>query len=846
MKSISLRPALLAAAVSLVVAGQPVMAQSTAPATSAAVSAVHSFNIPAGSLENSLSQIARQSGVTIAADSSLVRGKQAGAISGNFSAAEAASRALSGTGLTLSTTSSGALSVQPATGAVILPAVNISAATVAEATEGSGSYSVGASGGATRLALSVRETPQSVSVVTRQRLDDMGTKNINDVMSQITGVYVTENDTERTSFVSRGYAIDNYRVDGMSSSRGDGFVSMNYDMAIYDNLTVLRGASGMLSGTGDPGGAVSLKRKRPGKELAGYVSATAGRWDYGRVEVDVGSPIAFDGKLRGRTVLVRQKSESFRDYYKTDKDVVYGILEADLTDSTLFTLGYDYQKPDTSGVTWGTVLYYTADGELANLPRSTSYTTPWSRWPIQQEQWFAQLDQKLGDKWNVKLAYTDTELSGDGKVFYGGGGFLKSDGTGLSAWTMHSIVDSQTDVFEIAVDGSFELFNREHTLVFGYEQMDTNRYSPQILTEDLSAAYYTIEDWRNWTGNRDPFNSEKGDFNVSDFLQKNSGAYLTARFSVLDPLTVIVGARLTNWETRTRNYEQDTGAFRNSTGYKVEDELTPYVGVVYDINSVFSVYASYADLFQPQNRRDVNNEILDPIVGDNLEVGVKAEIFDGKLTASAAWFEGEKSNLAEIDDTLDLLAGSFDSANPPAGFTSAGRFMLPGGDTPYKSTGKGTQVSGYELDIQGQITDNWNFSAGYSNTLVENAAGVRLQTNRPRELVRLFTTYRLPENLNKITVGGGLTWQGGLFTNFNKPTGSFNANGNPVTSPTRVDQGSFALINLMARYQVTDNFSAALNINNLTDKHYYRNIGFYQGVHWGEPRNIQLTAKYSF
>lgn len=846
MKSISLRPALLAAAVSLVVAGQPVMAQSTAPATSAAVSAVHSFNVPAGPLENSLSQIARQSGVTIAADSSLVRGKQAGAVSGSFSAAEAVTRALSGTGLTLSTTSRGALSVQPATGAAILPSVNISASNIAEATEGSGSYGVGATARATRLPLSIRETPQSITVLTRQRLDDMGTRSINEVMSQVTGVYTFENDTERTSFVSRGYNIDNYRVDGMTAVRSNGYVSVNYDMALYDNVTVLRGASGMLSGTGDPGGVISLTRKRAGKELAGAVSVTAGRWDYGRIEVDVGAPLGFDGKLRGRTILVRQKSESFRDFYETDKDVVYGILEADLTDSTILSFGYDYQKPDTSGVTWGAVPYYTADGDLANLPRSTSFTTPWSRWPVQQEQWFVNLDQKLGEKWNLKVGYVDTQLSGDGKVYYGGSGYPKADGTGINAWTMHSIVDGEAQAFEFSVDGHFDLFGREHNIVFGFEQSETNSYAPDTVIPDLTADYIAIDDWRNWKGDRDPFDSIMSGFNSSDSLEKNSGAYVTARFSILDPLTIITGARLTNWETRSRTYNTTNGALTNQSGYKVKDEITPYVGVVYDINSMFSLYASYADVFKPQNQRDLNNEILDPILGDNLEVGVKADFFDGKLTSSLAWFEGEKSNLAEIDDTLDLLVGSFDPLNPPSGFTNAGRFLLPGGGTPYKSTGKGTQVSGYELDVQGQITDNWNLSAGYSNTLVENKDGLRLQTNRPRELVRLFTTYRLPDNLNKITVGGGLTWQGGLFTNFNKPTGSFNANGNPVTSPTRVDQGSFALINLMARYQVTDNFSAALNINNVTDKHYYRNIGFYSGVHWGEPRNIQLTAKYSF
>ncbi len=119
----------------------------------------------------------------------------------------------------------------------------------------------------------------------------------------------------------------------------------------------------------------------------------------------------------------------------------------------------------------------------------------------------------------------------------------------------------------------------------------------------------------------------------------------------------MAGARYGSWETRSWAYGYDANGNRNRTtrtGYRPDDMLTPYAGLVFDFNSIFSGYVSYTDIFKPQNYRDRNGNYLEPVVGNMYEAGVKAEFFGALLNASAAVFEGKQDNVAEIDDSVPV------------------------------------------------------------------------------------------------------------------------------------------------------------------------------------------------
>ncbi|WP_411850500.1 TonB-dependent siderophore receptor [Stenotrophomonas sp. LGBM10] len=687
------------------------------------------------------------------------------------------------------------------------------------------SYTVKQARTATRLDLSLRHTPQSVTVVTRQRLDDMGLFALSDVMGQVTGVHVAVTDSERINYVSRGYNITNFQVDGMLNTFG-GYIKTNTDSVIYERIEVVRGATGLTTGAGDPSGTINMVRKRPTDTVAMSANLTLGRWGNQRMEVDLGGPIALDGRVRARVVAAKQQSDSFRDVYHLDKDVFYAIVQADLTDTTLLEAGYEYQSPETTGVTWGVVPYWGVDGQPANLPRSTNLSARWSSWPIVEKSAFARIEQQLGDGWSIKGSYTRSKRETEGNVWYGAAGYPRPDGSGVVAYIGAFGERGDMQVFDLNAGGPFQLFGREHELVVGLGQSVRKGEVPDASDIDYPTGYDTVPDWRHWTGDVAPLDVTRYHWLQSQDELKQRAAYIATRLQLADPLMAVLGARYGSWETRSWTYDHDsagtlTGARRG--GYKPDDSLTPYAGLIYDFGGDFSAYVSYTDIFQPQNYRDKNNSYLEPVVGDMWEAGVKGEFFGGRLNTSAAVFKGLKDNVAEVDDSV------------PEG-------SLPDGSTAYRSTGKGNKVKGWELEAQGNLTEHWSLSAGYAHTTIRNQQGVRQNTSTPVNTFRLNTSWRPGGVWNALSLGGGVTWQSEIWRMTNRPAADYLTSGKTYKSP--ITQDAFFLVSAFAGYQFNENFSAQLNINNLLDKKYYSNVGFYDGIYWGEPRNVRLTLRW--
>jgi len=688
------------------------------------------------------------------------------------------------------------------------------------------SYTVKNARTATRLDLSLRETPQSVTVITRQRLDDMGLFSLSDVMGQVTGVHVAVTDSERINYVSRGYNITSFQIDGMLNTFG-GSIKTNTDPVIYERIEVIRGATGLTTGAGDPSGTISMVRKRPTDTLRMGANLTLGRWGNRRLEADLGGPVTWDGRIRARMVAAKQQSDSFRDVYQLDKDVFYGIVQADLTDSTLLEAGYEYQSPRTTGVTWGVVPYWGPDGKPANLPRSTNLSASWSSWPIVEKTVFARLEQQLGSQWSVRAAVSRARRNTDGAVWYGAQGYPRADGTGVLAYIGNFLEDSTMDVVDVNATGNIALFGHVQQVVFGVGQSVRKGDYPSASIDPYPAAYAEVPDWRTWTGDVAPLRVTRPGYLASQDTLRQQAAYVATRLRLADPLLVVAGVRYGNWETRTWRYRYDSSGRRTGTtrtGYAPKDQTTPYAGVVYDFNRVLSAYASYTDIFAPQNYRDRDGSYLEPVVGRMYEGGLKAEFFDGLLNASAAIFEGVKDNVAEVDDSV-----------PPN--------SLPDGGQAYRSTGKGNTVHGWEVEAQGSLGERWDLSAGFSHAVSRSQAGVVQNTTTPQDTFRLTASWRPGGTEGRFWLGGGATWQSSIWRASTKPAADHLTSGR--TEASRIRQGAFHLLNLAGGYRFSENVSAQLNISNLLDRKYYSNVGFYNGVYWGEPRNVSVTLRWT-
>ncbi len=291
---------------------------------------------------------------------------------------------------------------------------------------------------------------------------------------------------------------------------------------------------------------------------------------------------------------------------------------------------------------------------------------------------------------------------------------------------------------------------------------------------------------------------------ADDVRTKQTGAYLVGRFALAEPLHLIVGGRWSDWKTKQMYF----GSRRE---YRIKNQFTPYAGLTYDINDTYTAYASYTEIFQPQNARDTSGGILPPIKGKSYELGLKAAYLEGRLNTSAALFQTRQDNLAQV------IPGS----------------SIPGFPNMQASrAASGAKVEGIDLEASGQILPDWNIGASYTHFTTKDASGNPINTNHPRSLFKLYTTYRLPGALHRLTVGGGVDWQSRMYQAAASPRGN-----------VEVEQDSYALVSLMARFDFNKKLSATLNVNNLFDKKYYDQIGFYSQGWWGAPRNVMLNLR---
>ena len=690
-------------------------------------------------------------------------------------------------------------------------------------------YKVKSTQSSTKLPLSLRETPQSVTVITRERMDDFGLTTTAGVLEQTTGITVQENDSNRVNFTSRGFSITNFQFDGVPTTYSSGNSAMG-DTLIYDRVEVVRGATGLVTGSGDPSATINMIRKTPTSEVAGSVSAFAGSWNRGRIEADLSGPVFADGRVRARVAAGFEDRESYFDFYQEKKKIALAAIEADLTETTLVRVGYDYLEVTPRGTTWGTAPLYYRDGTPTDLPRSYNMAARWSSWDRNTANLYGVVEQKLPADWTLRAAVNRRDSESTALLYYGYGGYPDPvDGGGLTVADYYNVFEEDETGFDVYLTGPFQLFGRKHELVLGANGYEREATTLNDKVDDKRRPYaMTIPNFETWDGRiPEPVLLKYGTPSQITHTEE-SGVYAAARLNPTDRLKVIAGVRSSRWKTWTDRFDLAGGYDRTSGAYS-EDRITPYLGAIFDVTSQISAYVSYSDLFKPQSNKNKDNEQLAPVVGSNFEGGLKGEFLDGQLYASLVGFLVKQDNLAVLDPTV------------PDGF------VLPDGSSAYMAV-SGAETRGFEAEINGQLTSQWRVVGGYTYAYTEDAAGLRMNTLNPRNIARIYTTYDFGGSLQGLTIGGGVNWQSEIYTLASIPVpGNTSAPGTlPPTIRTNVRQDAYALANLMARYRFNEKLSAQVNVDNLFDKTYYRRVGFYNGGYFGEPRKVTVSLRAAF
>ena len=836
------RPALLAAAVALT-SGTSALHAQTSPTVSA--SAERSFDIAAQPLGATLTRIAAESGQPISIQSELVRGRVAPAVVGRFTGEQAATRALSGSGLILTRTGSGALTVQtsaaaaPATAPAPTPTptpvsvsesssirsletIHVTADPLNATTENSGSYTTG---GITigKSARSLKDTPQSVSVITRYRLDDQNMRTLDDALLNSPGITAEMQSSTERRFYARGFEIDQIQYDGVPTERSSGSTTSGFstspDLASYDRVEILRGPAGLFNGAGSPGGTVNLVRKRPLREQQFIGQARLGSWNYKRAEADLNLPLNEGGSVRGRMVTAYEDRDYFYDYAGAKKKLFYGIVEADLGARTTIGLGVNYERNESVPFYSGLPRY--TNGRDLGLSRSSYTNGGWSTSDIKNTTVFADLVHRFEGDWRLKVGMSsmredNTEVTGAG---FGAVNPLTNAGFQVSAFDQHLVGNQK--VADANLTGSFAAFGRRHDVLVGtnYQKRDY----------DLDSQAYAAFPVNIFTFDPSLYVNKPTTFSraasATTATREQSGVYGSMRLALTDQTKFAFGGRSSSWKTGTVN--RITG-LNSVAPYEESGKFTSYGALSYDITPEWMTYASYAEIFRSQaNQFTAAGERLKPVTGSNIELGLKGALFGGNMNGSIALFRTLEENRSQTDPN-----------NPsPCAASPNGTAAC------YVAEGK-VRSQGLDAELTGAITPNWQMAAGYTFNQTRylrdrTATGAPsanenqpLSTFTPRHIVRLWTAYRLPGAASKWTIGGGVNFQSETY----KTQGTL-----------RFNQASYAVWSARVNYQITRNVSAALNVTNIFDKHYYRTLGGTTVGNWyGEPLNVMASMQVLF
>ena len=703
----------------------------------------------------------------------------------------------------------------------------------------------------------LKDVPNTITVIDRVQIEAQNLFTLEDAVTATPGITVTGVGSEDPSFLSRGFTIDNYLVDGVGT-KAFAFPSVVPDLFFYDRVEVLRGPAGLFSGAGNPAGSINLVRKRPLDMFKARASLGYGSYQNIRGEIDISAPIASGVGLRAGAMV--QDQDQFFDVAHRNRIAAFATAAVEIGDNTTLTFGgsYDRFKPAIqSGLPGYLGGADGSEGRLLDIDRSTYLGADWNR--FRSETWtaWAELSHRISERWTLRASglYTDVDRI-DIYSYIGSQAITTADNPPLTGAPNNGVTNhiayrgdsfASTRAFDFNGIGTFPLFGRDQTLIVGadYQAQDYQSYytrlsnyakidvfdpvsplEPPLDPYGPSPLYPVQGSNADCTGVTAP-NAVcvRQNYGATNTQVEQYGIYSHLRLSPLAGLTLVGGGRFTWWDTDNQVLLPTLG---NITGSTIDGRFTPYAGLVWDATDNLNFYVSYADSFTPQTapsgRRRPDGEPVGPMTGKQFEAGSKLSLAGDRLLLSLAAYQIEQTGrlFNDPDDATVVL--------------QIGR----------------VRARGVEAEIGGEVLPGWRVNGGYSYTKTkyledQNASfeGLPLVPIIPEHMVKLFTNYTAPDGaLKGASIGGGVTW-------FSETWGGNpavrNAAGDVTALSTIVRQGSYAVVDLRAGYEINEQVSLSVNVNNLLDRTYYSRISSTgRGNYYGSPRTVFATLRVSY
>ncbi|AJE23432.1 TonB-dependent siderophore receptor [Azotobacter chroococcum] len=655
-------------------------------------------------------------------------------------------------------------------------------------------YRARRSASATKTDTALEEIPQSVSVVPAQVLEDLDSPRIERALDFAGGV-ARQNDFGGLTLYEysvRGLTTAEFYKDGFSVNRG----YMNSpDAANLERVEVLKGPASSLYGRGDPGGTINLVSKRPQRDRFARLDLGAGRWDRYRSTLDLNTPLDEAEDMLLRMNLAVEDNQNFRDYRSGERQFFAPAFSWDIDPDTRLLVQAEVIR-NRQVFDRGVVA---PEGRLSRVSRSAFFGEPDDgKIRNNNETLQAELERDLNPNWTLRLAghYKQGRMNG----YATEASSLAADGRTLNRDYRYRDFDWQDAITQLELRGRVLAAGIEHNLLIGteyerYAKDERLLRSRPTATLDIYAPVYGKP--------RPPFSTGVGGRSThTNELVHSRSLNLQDQMRLGERLFALVGARYDHYEQRLDN------EVRGSRARQTQEEVTPRIGLLYQLTPKVGVFANAARSFKPNGGADAAGNPFEPEEGVGYEAGVKLDLLDGNLGMTLAAFHLTKENVLTADP------------NDPSYQMATGEVRSRGVDLQFSGRlGDALRVIGAYAYVDAEVTED--------NTL---DTGSRLR-NVPRHSGSLMGVYELHGGLlDGLELGGALNYVG-------ERSGNTEDSGFELPSYTTVD--------LLARYRASDRLSLGLNLNNVFDRTYYERSYSNVWVMPGDPRNLNLSLSWN-
>ncbi|MBC3964389.1 TonB-dependent siderophore receptor [Pseudomonas simiae] len=652
-------------------------------------------------------------------------------------------------------------------------------------------YHATRSASATRTDTSIHETPQSISVVSKDVVEDIGATRLQDALDYAGGVGRANNFGGQglTTFTVRGFTTGEFYRNGFPINRG--YPNMP-DANTIERLEVLRGPATMLYGRGDPGGTFNVVSKQPLAEPTVTLGSQLDDQGMQRATLDASGPLDEQGRLAYRLNVVGEGGETFRDHVETERYGVTPVITWQATDDTKVIFEGDFMRnnhPLDRGLT-----------RFTNQKGTASRDTFWGDKDVgklHNDNNMAQLrfEHLLNDNWTLGggFQWLDGTLQGNAIE----ANSLAADGHTLNRNFNYRKLEWTDKDAQLNLTGHFSTGAFDHTLLTGVEFED---YDYKSIIQRSSAAY-TSDIFNPVYGKPRPALTSTPTHDKENL--KTYSAFIQDQVALTERLKVLAGARFERFE---HEYETYVAGGKN---WKASDNsVTPRVGTIYDLTDTLAIYADAARSFKPNTGASSGGVGFEPEKGKSYEMGIKWEGLDRQLSVDAAIYQIDKKNVLTTDP-LD-----------PNSKVAAGQ----------------VRSRGFDLNVAGNLTPEWRVIGGYAYVDAEVTkdntirVGSRL-ANIPRNSFSLLNVYEFQDgSLKGLGLGAGAKY-------VDERVGQ--------TSNTPFSMDAYTVVDLLSYYKVNDKVRLNLDVKNLFNRDFEEGAfgNFY--AYPGEPRTVQVGIAYT-